>query len=157
MTDIIEAVKSGQFIELAGISERRFGVRPDPDQLRTQITSKILLMYGRGLNPEEIGFGPSGKPWSEAYKEHWLKTQLIECGAFGDGGMQYGPTEGVSSCILHVGFLSILETDQELARLRGHSEEVKRDQVARSKLVRYMANHHPHPIDRVAGRVAPEG
>lgn len=71
-------------------------------------------------------------------------------------GFDYVPCEDagrVVTCVLHVGFLSIMETENELSRLRG--EAVQADiSPARSRMARLLNKDYVRPIDRTAAKVA---
>jgi hypothetical protein len=59
----------------------------------------------------------------------------------------------IVTCVLHVGFLSIVETEKELSRLRG--EVVRSDNSpARSRMARLLRKDYVRPIDRTAAKVA---
>lgn len=143
---IMDMVHSGDWDGLVLVGQQRFGVAADPDKLRSSVLEMIRRVYTN----------PQGGRWSQSYQEHWLRNRLQDAGAFPPGGENPGPILQCTTCTLHIGFLSILETPEELARLRHDPEQLRQDSVARSKIVRRMTTHQVTPIDRVAARVAPE-
>lgn len=56
------------------------------------------------------------------------------------------------TCVLHVGFVCIPETDEQLRRLR--SESMTRGSPSRPAIARMLPIYHVAPINRVAMRVA---
>ncbi len=93
--------------------------------------------------------------WSQDTWRSWLKNRALAVGAYEDGAGCESPRPWAVGT-LHIGFISIEETDEQLAILR-RPEKMKQpsdpDQPARSKIGK--TNLVVTPIDRVAHRVAP--
>ncbi len=95
---------------------------------------------------------PCGKDRADDTVVAWLKNRMAELGMFRVGCEH---DEIVLATTLHVGFVSVVETDEHISRLRNIEVERKEEsQVARSKV--FSTNEVIHPVDRVAIRVAPD-
>jgi hypothetical protein len=81
----------------------------------------------------------------------WLKRRAELMGAY-RAGEDPGSVEHVTA-ILHTGFLCILETPDELARLRNEHIKPANPKPARSRLGKALIAINP--IDSVAHKVAP--
>jgi hypothetical protein len=65
----------------------------------------------------------------------------------------FAPQSGIATCVFHVGFISIGETEEQLRRLR--NEPVTCDfSPCRSRFINHSAAHYVFPIDATAARVA---
>ena len=97
----------------------------------------------------------SGPPASYADADTWAMWGLNRLertpGYKPHAGGKATPT--LMSCELHVGFLCLYETPEQLARLRREDVPARVPQEARSKI--FQTSKIPTPIDRVAAKVAP--
>lgn len=124
---IAAAIKRGDIETAARIASERFGV-PVP------------------ATTPPAGQGRRG--WTDSTWLMWFKNRAV---------FQFGGTatdESVRTCRLHVGFLSLPETEEMISALREPNLELV-FRVARSKI--FGTPFVPIPIDRVAMRVAPRG
>lgn len=83
----------------------------------------------------------------------WVKARLNRDGKL---NLAHQPPPQISILVeMHIGFLFLEETPEMLARLPETSEgTLMPSQTARSKV--FSTPLYPHPVDRVAARVAPE-
>jgi hypothetical protein len=93
--------------------------------------------------------------WSEGTWFTWVKNRAGEVDALRATASGDGPPEARITTTLHVGFVTVVETEAQLAALRREPPPYKprEPEVARSKLGR--TNYEVRPINRVASRVAP--
>lgn len=146
MHPVGKMIHSGEWDLLREETCRRFGFPIDVDQMANACRTGLLKKYQ---------CKPLGSGWSEGTWWMWIKSRIQETDMMDwMTGIRPAVTEH-PTCLLHVGFVSILETDEELARLR--NEDLKEEsKVARSKLHRRLPHENVHPIDRTAMIVAPE-
>lgn len=97
------------------------------------------------------GFARPCRSCPDDYWYSWFKNRLVGAGLL--PALQREPREVRLFTTLHVGFLAIYETEEELERLRNEQPAPAaapvRSQVTKTNLV-------IQPIDRVAARVVPE-
>lgn len=90
-----------------------------------------------------------GTRWSEATWETWLRNRADP---FRPPPGMHAPDVSIP-VLLHVGFVSVVETDEHLSRLMTNDGPPRKPRVARSRIGRTL--EYVRPIDSVAGRVAP--
>ena len=89
--------------------------------------------------------------WAEKLAERMQKNDSAFAGgascSIGDGFQS-----GTATCVLHVGFLSIPETADQISRLKNEPLECDFS-PCRSRFMAHSAAHFVTPIDALAGRV----
>ena len=83
----------------------------------------------------------------------WLKSRLLEDGLLECN--RAAPRDIHLQCELHVFFINIEETPEQMAKLKSDKSTAKKRGPARSRIVKFMETGSPHPIDATAKRVAP--
>jgi len=81
----------------------------------------------------------------------WVKNRLLEAGYFDVG--RNSPAGGGITAILHIGFLSLPESQEMLQRLK--NERPEDSSPARSRFSKAVKKYAVAPIDATAGRVSP--
>lgn len=99
------------------------------------------------------GYRTPGDDWSDQTWWTWLKNRANRIGAY-PPGCANTCLEEVTSCRLHVGFVSVVETDEHLARLRRNELASVNGRPTRSRITDQLIDINP--VDRVAIRVAPK-
>jgi hypothetical protein len=146
MSPIGRMIQEEKWDDLAAATTVRFGTAISASRLQTLISSrKIIYNYG-------------SETWSDCTWWMFVKNRLDEGGYFGRPGCSILPIDDGWRCVLHVGFLSIIETPEELDRLQRGETGRKRNynDPARSAIFRELPKGNVHPIDRTAMIVAPE-
>ena len=134
--DYRSLITSGKSDELAAHAERLVGYPVPPNQFL-----KSCQEHSRGLARERSN-------WSECTWTMFFKNRAE----------QWRPEPGCTtpphsvSCLLHVGFVSVSETEKQLGRLP-ELEPAAEPAFARSKIG--STTQIIHPVDAVAARVAP--
>lgn len=132
---------------LARYAAARFGVRLHPD-----LAALIERRWRQQFDPT---FPATGKPpWSGATWEMWLRVRLEELRAF--KSFNRGVSTGSLHVTLHVFFIHLEETEEMLEVLRRPEPRRHLRQPLGASASKVFSTHlMPHPIDRVAARVAP--
>jgi hypothetical protein len=81
----------------------------------------------------------------------WVKNRLLDAGYFKPGGQCHD--DSFVTAILHVGFLSLPESPEMIARLK--NELAEEPSPARSRFANSVQRYAVSPIDATAGRVSP--
>jgi|688.fasta_scaffold107683_8 hypothetical protein len=81
----------------------------------------------------------------------WVKNRLLDEGYFKPGGQCHD--DSFVTAILHVGFLSLPESPEMIARLK--NELAEEPSPARSRFANSVQRYAVSPIDATAGRVSP--
>lgn len=140
-----EMISAEDWESLAEVSSRRIGCRIDPERLR-ESSEKVLRRL-----PEERQF-VGDEDWSDSTYLHWVLCRAVET------LIPERPVDEdvrVVYNLLHVGFLFLLETQEQLDRLRRPEPFDQHPEVPRTKLNRDTPRY-VRPVDRVASRVVPE-
>lgn len=137
-------IDQGQWEELSREVHRRYEIDVNPERLRD-----LCMQAPRNWNFPE----PS---WGDGTWFMWLKKRLLEGNLIGLPGCSCQEIPDGWTTTLHIGFLSIIETAEELARLRWGKRMVSHDSLARSKIIKALPRGNVHPINLTAALVAPE-
>jgi hypothetical protein len=109
-----------------------------------------------------VGSGDAAK-WAAAARQHkerwdtatgpfvWVKNRVLEAGLIPFGWEPFDDRRIVTA-VLHIGFLSLSETSEMVARLP-EATQLPSDSTARSRLVGEMAIRSVSPIDGTAAKV----
>lgn len=81
----------------------------------------------------------------------WVKNRLLDAGYFKPGRQCHD--DSFVTATLHVGFLSLPESPEMLARLKNERPEAS--SPARSRFANSVQKYAVSPIDATAGRVSP--
>lgn len=126
---------------LSDLAYKHFKVEiDDPGKFLVHCITQV--MRGCGL--------PTG---TETYKTNWLKRRLEEYGCFPCGckSDEY-PRYKIR---MHTGFLSVVETPEQLARLHNESNRFTAGAPVLQQSAMARTLHFPSPINRTAARVVP--
>ncbi len=85
----------------------------------------------------------------------WLKFRLIEIGAIQACGHRASESTIRLTCTMHVFFIGIVETEEHIRILNNTDDESIAEQVARSKIAKYLKTKYAKPINRTTHKVAP--
>lgn len=141
-----------QFV--AQMAQEKFDVK-----LSAEIVNHLVGMFRMALKRNPFRTSEGGYNWMYAGSENsfssWLKLRLMELGIFRPGHNLFSKEVRLQPCELHLGFLSLPETEEMLIRLRLEAMSTEEAAVARSKLGKVLGVQNVQPIDAVAARVAP--
>ena len=79
-----------------------------------------------------------------------VRTQRLKAA---ESNAAFGYQHGIATCVFHVGFISISETQEQLRLLKNEPLECDFS-PCRSRFMRHSLSHYVAPIDATAGRVA---
>jgi hypothetical protein len=146
-----DMILAGDSEGLAAIVSERFGVPIAAVEFLEECRQAIRSV--ERISGCRLGVGKESD-WSDSTWFMWLKKRVeaLDCYRVvnpDDRANDWG------SVTLHVGFIFIEETPEQLAELRRRKEPIKAGEPARSKIG--STGEIITPIDRVAARVLPVG
>jgi hypothetical protein len=145
-----DIILSGDAGWLAAEVRRLLEISVNPDDFMERCL--IHLKDTERKSGYDIGNDGRGeKMWSEDTWRSWFKARVIDAGYYAHGSKSAIPD--FRTCILHIGFISIIETDEQLIRLKRADDGLKSAAPARSKIS--STAEFISPVDAVAARVAP--
>jgi hypothetical protein len=147
MSPVGRMILDGQWEDLARAARERFNIEISAEQMELQVRQKPLMPWMQ-----------SEDHWSDDSWWCWIRNRLNNGVILGRPGCSSLPIDDGWRCVFHLGFLSIIETPEELDRLQRGETGRKRNynNPARSVIFRELPKGNVHPIDRTAMIVAPE-
>ncbi len=121
-----------------------------------EVAAEVSAFHGVTVSEAQVqqwlgGTRTDDRRRSSASWMTWFKNRMYDANLFQIGDKQHDGIGHVTG-VLHFGFVSVLETPEQLARLRG-DRFVMRDSVARSRIG--QSPEILRPIDGLAALVAP--